>query len=359
MDLGVSVIIAARNAEATIGMAVRSALAQPETAEVIVVDDASTDATARTASEAGDRSGRLKVLTAPVNLGPAGARNLALERSAAPYFCVLDADDYMLPGRMTRLLASANGDWDLMADDIIILPQHSGLSFSLRRKAYGLRHLDLESFALGNISRPGRPRGELGFLKPVVSRAFMHRHNLRYDESLRLGEDYAFYVRALISGARFALASACGYVAVERGDSLSSRHSAEDLRRMFMFDEAMLAMHPELKPGERQALAAHRDATWRKYVHGAALDIKREKGMAEALKFLGQFPGALPYVVAETIRAKVGRLADRLLPSARRDRRSLRLLIGIPGARLADIGPAGASGGERFEPTLQSGHPAA
>jgi orotate phosphoribosyltransferase-like protein len=39
---GVAVLIAAHNAAATIGAAVRSALAQPEAREVIVVDDAST-----------------------------------------------------------------------------------------------------------------------------------------------------------------------------------------------------------------------------------------------------------------------------------------------------------------------------
>jgi hypothetical protein len=41
----IAVIIAARNAAGTIGAAVRSALSQPETREVIVVDDASDDTT--------------------------------------------------------------------------------------------------------------------------------------------------------------------------------------------------------------------------------------------------------------------------------------------------------------------------
>ncbi|NJM33709.1 MAG: glycosyltransferase family 2 protein [Rhodomicrobium sp.] len=359
MTLGVSVIVAARNAEATIAKAVRSALAQPAVSEVIVVDDVSTDRTAAAASRADDGSGRLKILTAPANLGPAGARNLALERSAAPYFCVLDADDYMLPGRLTKLLASANGDWDLIADDIIILPQSSGLTFSLRRDAYSLRHLDLESFALGNISRPGRPRGELGFLKPVVSRAFMYRNDLRYDESLRLGEDYAFYLRALLGGARFALVSACGYVAVERHDSLSSNHSGEDLRRIMMFDEAILSLYPDLKPGERAALAKHRDATWRKHVHAEALDLKREKGIAQALAFLGRAPAALPHVLAETVRAKSKGMLHRLLPPPSRDSRRLRLLMGLPGARLADIRPAGQSGELAFDAALRSDRPAA
>lgn len=117
---------------------------------------------------------------------------------------MLDADDYMMPGRMARLIGSGAGGWDLLADDIIILPQEVKLSVSLRRGSEpgGGLDLDVESFVLGNISRAGRPRGELGFLKPVVSRAFMARHGLGYDEPIRLGEDYVFYLQALLHGAR-------------------------------------------------------------------------------------------------------------------------------------------------------------
>jgi succinoglycan biosynthesis protein ExoU len=231
---------------------------------------------------------------------------------------------------------------------MIILPQDeatAGLSFTLQRGGDTARMIDLERFVRGNISRPGRPRGELGFLKPVVSRAFMRRHGLAYDETLRLGEDYAFYVRALIAGARFKLVSACGYVAVERPDSLSSRHSAADLRRIADFDAAMLAEAPALSRGERAALAAHRSATWRKFVYGAALDLKRERGMGAALAMLAASPASLPYVLAETARAKRDALIRRMRPEGRRNN-GLRLLIGLPGAELADVRRGGSTASE-------------
>jgi len=347
-DIQVAVVIAARSAACTIAHAVRSALAQDHVSEVIAVDDASSDATAAAARSGDDGSGRLTVLTAARNLGPAAARNLALVHSAAPYFCVLDADDYLLPGRMARLLDGVADGLDMIADDMIILPQDeatAGLSFTLQRGGDTARMIDLERFVRGNISRPGRPRGELGFLKPVVSRAFMRRHGLAYDETLRLGEDYAFYVRALIAGARFKLVSACGYVAVERPDSLSSRHSAADLRRIADFDAAMLAEAPALSRGERAALAAHRSATWRKFVYGAALDLKRERGMGAALAMLAASPASLPYVLAETARAKRDALIRRMRPEGRRNN-GLRLLIGLPGAELADVRRGGSTASE-------------
>src|SRR5262245_30863449 len=105
----VDVIIAAWNAQHTIRRAVRSALMQEQVAQVIVVDDASRDGTQVSARLADDGSGRLTIIALPQNVGPARARNIALDHSYSPYVCILDADDYFLPNRIDRLFASSNG----------------------------------------------------------------------------------------------------------------------------------------------------------------------------------------------------------------------------------------------------------
>ena len=64
------------------------------------VDDASTDGTADAARAAGDGSGRLKVLTQPLNAGTSAARNRGIAESTAPWIGVLDSDDFFLPGRL-------------------------------------------------------------------------------------------------------------------------------------------------------------------------------------------------------------------------------------------------------------------
>ena len=63
----VCVIIAAKNAADTIARAIRSALQEPRDAELIVVDDGSSDSTAQTSRAADDGSGRLKVVTFATN----------------------------------------------------------------------------------------------------------------------------------------------------------------------------------------------------------------------------------------------------------------------------------------------------
>jgi hypothetical protein len=115
--MGICTVIAAHNAADTIARAVKSALAEPETAEVIVVDDASADGTAARARAADDSSGRLKILTQPANAGPSAARNRAIAESKAPWIAILDADDFFLPERFKRLLA-LESDADFIADDI-------------------------------------------------------------------------------------------------------------------------------------------------------------------------------------------------------------------------------------------------
>ena len=95
---GVAIIIAAYNAEDTIARAIHSALAEAEVAEVIVIDDASTDNTVKRAQEAKDGSGRLHVLLQPNQAGPSAARNRAIRESTSPWISILDADDFLLPG---------------------------------------------------------------------------------------------------------------------------------------------------------------------------------------------------------------------------------------------------------------------
>jgi succinoglycan biosynthesis protein ExoU len=238
---------------------------------------------------------------------------------------------------MARLLNSFVTEWDMLADDMIIMPQEQAdrpVSIT-RGNPPACRPITLEAFVRGNIPAPGRPRGELGFLKPVVSRAFMDRHNLVYDD-LRLGEDYAFYVRALSHGARFLVMNACGYVAIERADSLSARHSAADLKGMADFDAAILEKAAaRLSSAESSALAAHHAATWAKYAHASVLEQRQKAGYWSALSLLlNEFRPALPYILRQTATLKLNTALRHLRTGAKKDSRTARFLIGFPNTQL-------------------------
>ncbi|MDO9441103.1 MAG: glycosyltransferase family 2 protein [Beijerinckiaceae bacterium] len=108
--LAVTVVIPAYNREELIVRAVRSALAQVPfpPAEVLVVDDASSDATARAAENAGAR-----VIRHAENKGEGGARNTGIAQATQPWVALLDSDDEWLPEHLNRL-------WDRRSDHVLL-----------------------------------------------------------------------------------------------------------------------------------------------------------------------------------------------------------------------------------------------
>ena len=254
----VDVVIAAWNRADTIERAVRSALVQESVSTAIVVDDGSTDDTALRASRCDPQGCRVLVKRLHSNLGPAAARNVAIELSRAPWLAILDGDDFFLPKRIENLLSNSDG-WDLIADGLLHVSEHhvSDLQGTSTLIGTGSANsvLTLEKFVLGDLNRRGAYRQELGFLKPLMRRSFLDRHNLRYDESLRLGEDYALYARALAAGARFLLVPTAGYISVERAGSISAQHSMQDLERLR--DSDCNLMKQAGRRAERRAIAKH------------------------------------------------------------------------------------------------------
>jgi succinoglycan biosynthesis protein ExoU len=190
--------------------------------------------------------------------------------------------------------------------------------------------MSLVQFVEGNISLRGKPRGETGFLKPVMRRSFIVGNGLVYDEQLRLGEDYDFYVRALVLGARYKVIEHCGYGAVVRGDSLSSRHRTEDLRRLYEADNAILA-DSTLPQNAREVLTQHRDHIRARYELRAFLDVKRETGKGGAIRHMLARPSAIPAVATGIFHDKYDALRRNDASSAASLPTSPRyLLAGIP-----------------------------
>lgn len=99
ISLSTTVIIPVHNGERYLAAAIRSVLAQTHPpAEILVVDDGSTDASASIA-RAFDPP--VRVLT-QANLGPAAARNLGVAHATGDLLAFLDADDLWLPDKLAR-----------------------------------------------------------------------------------------------------------------------------------------------------------------------------------------------------------------------------------------------------------------
>nr|WP_314845516.1 glycosyltransferase family 2 protein [uncultured Microbacterium sp.] len=112
-----SVIVPAYNAAPTIASAIRSTLrALPRDAEVVVLDDGSTDATAQAAGSLDDA--RVRVLARP-NRGVANALNDLLSETDSEFVARMDADDLVLPGRFARQLRAIDGGTDAVFTTVV------------------------------------------------------------------------------------------------------------------------------------------------------------------------------------------------------------------------------------------------
>lgn len=121
----VSILIPCYNAERWIAQAIESALAQtwPEK-EVIVVDDGSTD---RSLEEIKRFNGRVQWETGP-NRGGNVARNRLLELANGEWLQYLDADDYLLPEKISNQMRflSSHPTTDLVFGPLIVEYQRAG-----------------------------------------------------------------------------------------------------------------------------------------------------------------------------------------------------------------------------------------
>ncbi len=108
----VTVVIPTRDRAGMLSQALASVLAQEVDLEVIVVDEASTDATATFL--AGVDDARLRVITNPAPVGLPRARNAAIEQAQGEVVAFLDDDDLWFPGKLRSQLdamAVEGADW--------------------------------------------------------------------------------------------------------------------------------------------------------------------------------------------------------------------------------------------------------
>lgn len=119
-----TVLLPALNASEHVGTAVRSTLrGLPRDAELLVLDDGSTDNTAEVAVKAGTRRGvmdpRLKVVSRPPSGGLGKALNWMLENTDSALVARMDADDINLPWRFSTSVQALTRGVDVVFSQIL------------------------------------------------------------------------------------------------------------------------------------------------------------------------------------------------------------------------------------------------
>jgi glycosyltransferase involved in cell wall biosynthesis len=260
--LTVSIVVPAYQAAAHVGNAVRSALAQTmNDLELLVVDDGSRDGTAVAAYAAAAGDPRLRVIRQPENRGVSAARNTALSVARGRWIALLDADDTFAEDRLQRLVAAAEArEADLLADHVLLVRDDGAQPMFTVPARNENEPLDARQFIVLDS-----PTNAIGFMKPLIRRAFLEEQKLRYPDGINAGEDFHLYVRCLLRGARLFVMKDAAYVANARTGSLS-RSNAEEIFATFARSTQIL--HAEAVGAGQRAVArqlARRAADLRYY----------------------------------------------------------------------------------------------
>lgn len=181
-----SVIIPAYNAEKTLRRCVDSVLAQTfVNFEIILVDDGSDDSTPRLIDEYAERDRRVRAIHKS-NGGVSSARNAGLENSSGEYIVFMDSDDAFTNANYLANMSEKSSD--------IIITGFVSSEGEVRPESYIVKNSEAK------IAFLNKEFGELYVRTPwakVFSADLIRNSDIRFDESLRLGEDTDFVLKVI------------------------------------------------------------------------------------------------------------------------------------------------------------------
>jgi succinoglycan biosynthesis protein ExoO len=226
-----TIVIPTYRAAATLNRALLSALSQTMTdIEVIVVDDASTDASWDVALEAMRHEPRLHGIRNKHNCGKPVGMNRAIARARGRWLAVLDADDWYRPERLEALIAlGERAHVDLVADNQLFYD--AGASRVVRPawpEAESAWPLSFDDFLAGSDAYESF---NLGMLKPVIRTDFLRRTGLGYEERARHGQDFFHLLDFFLRGGKAVVSDRALYYYTLPFGAVSRRWSHAERRR--------------------------------------------------------------------------------------------------------------------------------
>ena len=190
----ITVIIPAFNSERFIAEAVRSALDQDyPNKEILVIDDGSTDGTLGAVASCG---GAVKVVSVP-NGGPANARNLGMKMAHGAFIAFLDADDVWARGKLSGQIRHLQ---DHPETGVCYTGWHVWPAEDDGRWSRPSHFVDDFGRPIAVPDRSGWIYGDLLFECKLLTTTVMLRTEImrragEFDQGLRVGEDYDYWLR--------------------------------------------------------------------------------------------------------------------------------------------------------------------
>lgn len=215
----VSVVIPAYNAAGVLSQCVSSVLSQDGVeVEVVIVDDGSADDTLAVATGFAEADPRVRVMSKP-NGGVSSARNAGLDAATGEVVVFVDADDALVPGALSSVCSRLSyGGVDCLVFGMQVEPPElTPLTLAHRlAPSDGIFEDDVRRLVFREHTHPYA-------FRVAFMRDFLTRNDLRFDETLSLGEDEAFLMVAYGSAHRVITSSEQLYLYRMNADSASHK----------------------------------------------------------------------------------------------------------------------------------------
>jgi glycosyltransferase involved in cell wall biosynthesis len=293
----VSVIIPCHNTEAFLAETIESVLAQTRpAAEILVIDDGSTDRTREVAASFGARV----TLRSKPNGGPASARNLGMHLATGEYLAFLDSDDLWYPEKLARQLAAmeTNPQIDLLFSEAWMFREERGARQLLRKIGYTgdptFRQLLFGDFI---------PNSTVLLRRSVVDRVGW----LNEDRELIGVEDYEYWMRVAYHGTLAGLAEPLAFYRLREGSLMGD---GREIEKGLTLALAALSTVESQFPAMWEEAQVQREALLARLHVRAGFAWKQRRAWVSCLSHYGQalrhwpHPRVLRWLVAASILPK-------------------------------------------------------
>ncbi|WP_049563206.1 glycosyltransferase family 2 protein [Nonomuraea sp. SBT364] len=241
VSVDVSIVIPARDCRTYLDRCLTSALVQRVVTEIVVVDDGSTDGTTELLGLYAEyHRDCVKVIRLEGSGGPGRPRNVGLDHAGGRYVFFLDADDYLGPEALERMVAVA----DANGSDIVLgkIVGHG------RRAPASMFHHNADRAELGASA----VYNSLSCFK-LFRREMLEHHHIRFPEERLVGEDIYFTVHAYCHAATISVVADYDcYHLVARADGSSIMQqpdSRDPVAWLYMVRDPIRLMTGHVPPG--------------------------------------------------------------------------------------------------------------
>lgn len=306
MNAKVSIIIPAYNTEKYIRKCIDSILEQTyQNFEVIIIDDCSSDRTIETVQAYQDS--RIKIYQNEKNSGPSFSRNRAIKLASGEYIAILDSDDWWSTDRLEQMINyMEKNNADMIFDNLLYIRENEQAPW----QTY-YQHKNMIVTDPTEVTPEFFVNHDLGILKAIIRKDVLIENNIFYNESIKYGEDFMFYLEITMRTNRVWLLPEGYYYYLTREGSLVTNMYALSKQCIESTDDFLKETGTEISPELKLSLENRRQQFVIIAKYHETDKLLKEKHFRQAVMIMSHYPKVLEMVVTIRLRLLKNKLLKR------------------------------------------------